>query len=194
MCPNSMNIFNWYLTPTRYRFAGVHPHLHLSVACLPLQPIISQSTGMTLSAHQPCNCEQLSVSKLSTWLHIIVHVSVRILSLIQTSVCQSASNCLWLNLCLISLCVLETRRERGVICDSPELTAPVWDRTPLFLCLPYPPPPLSTSLSLHQGLSVELLCGSSSVSINLDVCSAGHNRPALYTLPGEASQPHNPTT
>lgn len=77
-----------------------------------------------------------------------------------------------------------TRADRSCLRPNPTVSMPsLPSSTPLYL-----------SLSLHQGLSVELLCGSSSVSINLDVCRAGHNRPALYTLPGEVSQPHNPTT
>lgn len=77
MCSNSMNILNWCLTLElqAHTHTRTHSHAHLllrsprvstcqwPVFLLPVGPlpIVSQSTSMTLSAHQPCNCEQLSV-------------------------------------------------------------------------------------------------------------------------------------
>lgn len=111
-------------------------------------PLSSQSTSMALSVHQLCNCEQLPVPKLSTWLHIIFHLSVRILSLIQIPVCQSVSNCPLLNLWLISMFTWV------YVCEKLSyVTYQIWliwfglRLNPLFIP-PFPPPlprPLSSS-------------------------------------------------
>lgn len=65
-----------------------------------------------------------------------------------------------------------------------EFPSCVFSPAPLFSAL-------SPSLSHSQGFSVELLRGSSTVSIDLDVSGAGHNRQALYAVPGDVSHNFN---
>lgn len=137
----------------------------LSTACSFPAACLRQCHCHDIYTHLPCNCEQLSVSWLSTWLHIISHNSVSIWS--DTD--RDVPLCFWLNW--------------GMSGGERERESPVTWTSCFVSPATAPPPPLS----LWQGFPVEFLRGPSSVSINLDVSRAGHHRPALNALPGDVS-------
>lgn len=151
MCSNSMNILNWSDS------VELQSHIHIRSPCVstcqwPVPPLglLSHSPpAWHSSVCQPCNCGQLPVSKLSTWLHIIFPLSVRILTLIEIATCQSAWNCLLMNQWLISagVCVCEESRVMWLI----RAALSCWDWIPCSSSStpPFPlPPPLSSSFSL----------------------------------------------
>lgn len=183
LCSHSMNIWYWSMMPSyppwkplSLFFPDDLPFPSLLSLCL-LSCSPPNFLSMTLRVHQPRNCEQLLESELYTWLHIIFHLSVWILSLIYTAAWQSPTIEPMIDLC-VCMRGLKLQRPTGAGLSSSRLN-------PLFLVSPPLAPRLHMLLSLWQGIPVELLCGSSSVSTDLDVSSARHHWSALHALSGD---------